>query len=135
MTDNNHNEAAQSALTTFSAAIKDRAETAERNKLVAAQLEASKGVLLRYMLANKVKALPDGRGGFVVLKKKVSRPTINTEFIALALMSFAREHAWTHIEEKIADKFAEFVVAQQTRLATSEWDVAHSKTQPIATLF
>ena len=128
-------EAANTALKTYCAAMSDRKESADRNKLVNAQMESAKAIILSYMLASNTKCIPAGENNFIILKKKSSKPSLNSEFLSVLFNAFAKERKISGLTEVDGENFAKFCTTHQNRLATTEWDVASSKTRPVSTLF
>ena len=124
----------EQAVKLFIQACEVQRDNAAKNKIVTAQKDNAKGVLLDYLIQSK-QTFVSCDGKYIVLKPKINKPSLNAAFIAGCYRQFNQKITTRPIQEQEAETFGRYCTSLQTELSEHSQEISLSTSRPICALF
>ena len=109
-------------------------DTAAKNKVIAAQKESAKGILLDYFAQSKQSFILFDQK-YIILKQKTTKPPLNAEFLIGCYRKFQETVMHKQLTDQEAETFARYCFSMQTEMCRHDKDASVSDTRPICAMF
>ena len=123
-----------SAMKAFIAFEKLKEENKTKTKTINARSDEAKEAVKQYMKENSIAFIPVAEGQFLILKEKLTKPTMSTEFVAAAYHAFQRGKQ-RQVPLTEGQEFVRFMESKRQEQQTTDYELVLSDTKPAAAMF
>ena len=107
---------------------------AEKQKILKTKADMAKKTLRDHMITNKKRFMPAGNEKYAVLKKKVSKPSLNDEFLSVIYLRHVQVNLKRDCPEAEINSFLQILHEAQSKLSETSYDVTLTKSKPVSML-
>ena len=105
-----------------------------KSKALKNELDAAKETIRQHMVDQKISFIPIGGNSFVVLKKKISQPSLNDELLSAIFTNYFLTQKQQQISEEETSNFIAFVSAVREKLSSTKTELEITNSRPLASL-
>jgi len=105
-----------------------------KSKALKNELDAAKETIRQHMVDQKISFIPIGGNSFVVLKKKISQPSLNDELLSAIFTNYFLTQKQQQISEEETSNFIAFVSAVRAKLSSTKTELEITNSRPLASL-
>lgn len=105
-----------------------------KSKALKNELDAAKETIRQHMIDQKISFIPIGNNSFVVLKKKISQPSLNDELLSAIFTNYFLTQKQQQITEEETSNFISFVAAVRAKLSSTKTELEITNSRPLASL-